>query len=253
MTDVPNLGEVLRTRAAELADRYAHRATEAALEPDDYDTPDLEAVRGAGMARMRAERWHLLVPQRFHRAELADFDDPQADTYQPTLARDLEEWAARPAGRNLVLLGPVGTGKTHAAIAAARLRHDVGDDVRFLPVVEMLDLLRPGGPERALYDLADVGCLVLDDLGSERPTEWTAERMYALLNRRWMEERPTVCTSNLPATRAVAPEGYGDATLDEAVGHRIFSRLVGSGAVICRLTGPDRRRQRRTPTPRSNP
>jgi DNA replication protein DnaC len=244
--------DVTETRAGELlaqrAEALAHRATAAALAPDDYDSdPDLAAVAGRGLAAMRATRWTLLVPQRFHRAGVADFEDADAaDFYQPTLAAAVRAWAAAPKGRNLVLLGSVGTGKTHAAVAAARLRHDAGDDVRFLPVVEMLDLLRPGGPERALYDLADVGCLVLDDLGSERPTDWTAERLYALVNRRWMEERSTVATSNLPATRAVADEGYGGATLDETLGPRLFSRLVGSGAVIHRLTGPDRRRARRS-------
>lgn len=256
MTDPEPVGNVLAERAATLADRYAHRAQPAALEPDDYDRdPDLTAVAGRGIAAMRDLRWTLLVPQRFHHAQVSDFENADVpELYQPTVAGDVRGWAAAPRGRNLVLLGPVGTGKTHAAVAAARLRHDAGDEVRFLPVVEMLDMLRPGGPERALYDLADVNVLVLDDLGSERPTDWTAERLFALLNRRWMEERPTIATSNLPATRAVAPEGYGDVTLDEALGPRIFSRLVGSSAVIAMLGGPDRRRARRkTPTQGGTP
>lgn len=124
------------------------------------------------------------------------------------------------------------THNTHLAVAAARLRFDRGAEVRFLPVVELLDMLRPGGPEHALYDLADLEVLVLDDLGSERPTEWTAERLYALVNRRWLEERPTICTSNLSPTE-----------LEKSVGDRVFSRLVGNGSVGVKLSGPDRRRQ----------
>lgn len=123
------------------------------------------------------------------------------------------------------------THNSHAAVGAARLRFDRGAEVRFLPVVELLDLLRPGGPEGALYDLADLELLVLDDLGSERPTDWTAERLYALVNRRWLEERPTICTSNL-----------GPADLERAVGARVYSRLVGNGSVGVTLSGPDRRR-----------
>ena len=65
-------------------------------------------------------------------------------------------------------------------------------------------------------------------------TEWTAERLYALINRRWLEVRPTVCTTNLDPDQ-----------LREAVGERVFSRLVGNGAVVLRLTGHDRRRKRR--------
>lgn len=219
-----------------------HRAS-GACEPDEWDHPDLAAERRIGVEAMRARLWANVVPSRFLWANLADFEDPdQPAYYQPTAVADLRAWAERPSGRNLILGGPIGTGKTHGAIAAARLRFDHAAEVRFLPSVELLDLLRPGGPEGALYDLADVDVLVIDDIASERATDWTHERMYALVNRRWMEERPTVATTNLPATRAVAPAGWAHATLDEAVGLRTFSRLVGNGAVWVEMVGPDRRR-----------
>jgi DNA replication protein DnaC len=130
-----------------------------------------------------------------------------------------------------VLLGPVGVGKSHAAVAATRGLHHDGHEVQFLPVVELLDLLRPGGPERALYDLANLDVLIVDDLGSERGTDWTAERLYALVNRRWLEETPTVFTSNLSP-----PD------LQDALGERTFSRIVGNDAVTLTLSGRDRRR-----------
>lgn len=206
-------------RAAEHGER--HRATREALEPDDYD---LEAHRAASLQEVRGRVWQQCIPARFQWATVDDFAGQ--------VRTDLEAWGAEPAGRNVLLLGPVGVGKSHAAVAAARLRFDRGTEVRFLPVVELLDMLRPGGPENALYDLADLELLVLDDLGSERPTEWTAERLYALVNRRWLEQRPTICTTNL------AP-----AELEAAVGPRVYSRLVGNGSVGIALSGPDRRRK----------
>lgn len=176
---------------------------------------------------LRLRVWHARIPQRFHRAGLDDLDGQAGDA--------IREWAIEPAGRNLVIVGPVGVGKTHAAIAAARPAAMRGLEVRFAPVVDLLDQLRPGGVGPPLIDaLADVDRLILDDLGSERPTEWTAERMYSVINRRWMEARPTVATSNL------APE-----LLAEAVGERTFSRLIGDGALVVRLAGNDRRRTRR--------
>lgn len=219
--------QAARLGAAAAAEPLLHRATPEALLPDDYD--DLPSL-GQLMEHKRQATWQRAIPNRFQWATLADFTDQDHDV------RDsLQDWARKPDGRNLVLLGPVGVGKTHAAVAATRPAHfDHGVDVRFLPVVELLDLLRPGGPEGALYDLADTELLVLDDLGSERATEWTAERLYALINRRWLEERPTVCTTNLE------PD-----PLREALGERVFSRLVGNGAVVLRLTGHDRRRKRR--------
>jgi len=209
----------LLSRVAEVEEVQTARRIARPLEPEDLD--DVEP--GLDLDRLREVRWRAIIPRRFHRADLSGFD--------PEVYEALTSWARRPAGRNLVLIGPVGTGKTHAAVGACRVAHWSGLNVRFLPVVELLDLLRPGGPEGALYDLADVDRLILDDVGSERPTDWTAERLYALLNRRWLEETPTIVTTNL-----------GPAELEEAVGPRLFSRLVGNDAVVLALYGADRRR-----------
>lgn len=220
------VGDALQQQLGRIRDRqHLHRATPEALLPDDYD--DLPAAVGSMLADQRTATWQRAIPNRFQWATLADFTGPEADR--------LADWAARPAGRNLLLLGAVGVGKSHAAVAAVRPAHfDRGADVRFLPVVELLDLLRPGGPEGALYDLADTDVLVVDDLGTERSTDWTDERLYAVINRRWLEERPTAATSNLEPK-----------ALRDALGARTYSRLVGNGAVVVTLDGPDRRRQHR--------
>lgn len=223
MSDEPRrLGDrlsIIRDQAA--------AATARILEPDDWEGPALEEERRAGVQEMRDAVWAGIIPSRFRWARPVDFPG--------VLGGELEAWGRAPQGRNLVLVGPVGSGKTHAAVAAARVAFDAWTEVRFLPVVELLDLLRPGGPEGAHLALAETDLLVLDDLGSERPTDWTAERLYALVNRRWMEERPTILTSNLPPRE-----------LEVAVGARTYSRVVGSGAVVLKLTGEDRRRARPT-------
>lgn len=228
-----NLRAALGDRAAALARRHALATCGSPGDPvnplltaDDYDAA---GEVGAVLADRRTATWHAAIPNRFAWATLADFDGQPA-----TVVDALADWAARPAGRNLILLGPVGTGKSHAAVAACRPCHDTsGLDVRFAPLVELLDLLRPGGPEDAFAALAAVDLLIVDDLGSERATDWTAERLGALVNRRWLEARPTVCTSNLD------PD-----TLAAALGERVFSRLIGCDAVVLRLTGDDRRRRR---------
>lgn len=106
-------------------------------------------------------------------------------------------------------------------------------------VVDLLDLLRPSAdPSPAsLRALRDPHLLLLDDLGAERPTDWTAERIYALIHHRWEHDRPTVVTTNLDP-----------AALRDAVGERVYSRLVHDVLAI-RLTGADRRRATTTETP----
>lgn len=173
------------------------------------------------LADTRTRRWSSVCPDRFVHATLDDIPEP--------LRTSLDGWGGL---SNLILLGGVGVGKTHAALAVARRRFiEAGDSVKFWPVVELLDDLRPGGQAVTLDAVFDVDLLVLDDLGAEKPTDWTAERLFAVVNRRWMERAPIVGTSNLQPDE-----------LRAALGARTYSRLVGDDAVVVGLSGPDRRR-----------
>lgn len=185
------------------------------IETDQNDPDELRRLRE------RQYLWERSIPSRFRYATLADVDEPQSGS--------LRDWATELPG-NLVLLGPVGVGKTHAAVATLRLCHDLGYSIMFAPIVEALDMLRPGGGDDVAARLATVRVLLLDDLGAERPTDWTAERLYSVINRRWLDEKVTIVTSNLPPDEL-------EPTLDP----RLYSRLV-DGATATRLTGPDRRR-----------
>lgn len=171
----------------------------------------------------RALRWQQRIPPRLAHADLDEVDCG--------VAEDVEQWCATPRGRNLLLFGPVGVGKTYTGIGALRYRHDRGDSVRFWPVSSLLDELRPGGGDRALEEAVGTDVIMLDDLGTERTTDWTYERLYIVVNERWLRERPTVVTTN------IAPDA-----LCTAAGERIYSRLVDGDAVMLTLDGPDRRR-----------
>jgi DNA replication protein DnaC len=179
----------------------------------------------AGAVVQQIERGN--VPVRFAHAALEDFTGEPHDM--------VRAWLAVAGG--FMISGPVGTGKTHLAIAAARASEK---QFLFFPVVEVLDAMRPGGdgsitPAR----LAAVSVLVLDDLGAEKASDWTADRLYAIVNRRWLECKPTIVTTNLllgtPSTSG--DEGY----LIGAVGERLYSRLA-DGSIGLRLSGADRRR-----------
>lgn len=173
----------------------------------DYATPD---------------RGPAPLPRRFAHAHTDQLTGDVA-----TLAAD---WTNTGMNANVLLLGTVGVGKTHTACALAREAWNAGSRIWFTPIVELLDLLRPTGDSDALQRATNVDVLILDDLGGERPTDWTGERLYAIVNRRWLEQRPTIVTSNL------APD-----ELEKAVGPRVFSRLYHD-ALRLTIGGHDRRR-----------
>ena len=203
----------------EAAHQAAQRAGRGDVTPEPYTEPGWMDQPSEVPTQ---EGWTRAIPSRLSWAWTTDFTAP--------VAAELDDWSASPRGRNLVVFGPLGVGKSHAAVAACRAGYERGMETVFLPAVELFELLRPGGPDGTLWDLMAVDHLVLDDLGAERPTGWTVERLYALINRRWLEERPTIVTTNLEL-----PD------LEEAIRPDTYSRLVGSGAVLLRLAGNDRR------------
>ena len=85
-----------------------------------------------------------------------------------------------------------------------------------------------------------VPLLVLDDLGFDRPIDWTLkERLYIVVNQRWLDQLPTVATSNLVVERAQGPRAQGP--LVDFIGARTYSRLVHE-AVVIQMAGRDLRR-----------
>jgi IstB-like ATP binding protein len=153
-------------------------------------------------------------------------------------------------GRNLYIYGGVGSGKTGLAWSLLRARvldarYDWEDGEAQYPafanVVELLDeakaAMRDGGaPIRNLYESS---LLVLDDLGAERPTDWTRDAIHALVQHRHTRDLPTVVTSNYAPSALARRLGHDD----PLIGKRIVSRLTENCTKV-KLDRPDLRLQR---------
>lgn len=174
----------------------------------------------------RAAAWTGICPERFAKATLGDLDDE--------LRLALVEWTEWGAQSNLVLTGPVGVGKSHAAMAAARALWMRGWTVERWAVVRLLDRLNWNNPDNALVmgmvEMADL--LVLDDLGAEPMHEWELRRVGSFVNERWDLQRPAIITTNADLD-----------DLKQSLGERCYSRLF-DGALVLALGGEDRRLNR---------
>lgn len=193
----------------------------------ELDEDEIALARAEGLRAVIDAQWSRIIPARFVNATLDAVADERS-------RRRLAMWADMTRPPNLILLGPVGTGKTSAAVAAVRPAFDHHREVMFAPIREMLDAMRAefdGTSRDTLGWLCETHRLIIDDLGTEKPTEWTMERLGIVVDRRWAEELPTIVTSNL-----------NQADLEKLYGAHLSSRLFG-GALVVVLRGPDRRRK----------
>jgi len=112
------------------------------------------------------------------------------------------EYAHNPDGW-LLLIGTNGCGKTHLAAAAANMLLEQDWTVLFTTVPDLLDHLRAAyaPSSEVTYDslytsMREVDVLVLDDLGAQQATPWAEEKLFQLINHRYVSRASTIITTN---------------------------------------------------------
>jgi DNA replication protein DnaC len=229
------LADQLERTYASWAKANPQEAAKPARRRPQRTTPNLDVLEERAIeARARGR---LARMERFDSEIDAGFRDARMQDIEPLTRGKLAAWIDNPQRRNLLLVGPVGVGKTHAAHAIARVLAERGMTSwpRVVSLPLLMRRLRPDGPVEFYDEIAEVPILVLDDLGSEKMSEWTAEQLALIIDQRWAKQLPILATTNL----TVGDEG----TLLPALGERAYSRLARTAQKIIQFQGEDRRKE----------
>ena len=140
-------------------------------------------------------------------------------------------WPNTPEGKGLLLMGTCGVGKTHLAVAALNEIINSGKPGRVL-FSNFQDLIQEiqasfsddhvASKSEIMRPLLEVDLLVLDELGSQKPTMFVQDILYYVINSRYNGELATIFTTNY-SDRAVDAK---EETLEQRVGTRLRSRLA---------------------------
>ena len=138
------------------------------------------------------------VPSAYQSCSFKTFEAKTKEQCQAL--RLSKEWVTSTT-HGLFLCGRCGTGKTHLAIGALlamRARCFTGQFVSALEVLlKCRNSFRSGdGPEELLDGYSRTSVLLLDDLGAEKPTEFSREILSLIVDRAYREESNLIVTSN---------------------------------------------------------
>ena len=131
-------------------------------------------------------------------------------------------------GKGLLYFGKSGTGKTFTTGAIANRIRERGFTVLYMTAVELMDAVKEKDYSKNADDsetkyqlIKDVDLLVIDDLGTELATPYTASALFDIVNYRSGLEKPVIYSTNFELSQ-----------LSKRYHDRIFSRITGSVKLV---------------------
>lgn len=148
----------------------------------------------------------------------------------PLLARSELETASFIGGKqNLVLYGPVGTGKTHLAIAIGVAACTHGYRVRFFTAAELVvrlsEAFAAGMLEKLLRTILKADLLIIDEWGYVPVDRQGAQLLFRVISDSY-ERRSVILTTNLEFSK------WGTIFTDDQMAAAMIDRLAHHGHIM---------------------
>ncbi len=170
------------------------------------------------------------------------FENDNGSNQKILIARQyVENWTdMKRKNVGLLLMGPVGTGKSFFAGCIANALFEQGERVMMTNFSRILNEMTSyqADKNQIIQNLVDYPLLIIDDLGIERNSEFALEQVYNVIDSRYCKMLPLIVTTNLGLNEMKSKD------LDTAH-QRIYSRILEMCVPIY-CGGEDKRKEEGT-------
>ena len=170
------------------------------------------------------------------------FENDNGSNQKILIARQyVENWTdMKRKNVGLLLMGPVGTGKSFFAGCIANALLEQGERVMMTNFSRILNEMTSyqADKNQIIQNLVDYPLLIIDDLGIERNSEFALEQVYNVIDSRYCKMLPLIVTTNLGLNEMKSTD------LDTAH-QRIYSRILEMCVPIY-CGGEDKRKEEGT-------
>ena len=177
--------------------------------------------------RERTIRLSLQFSNLPYQKKLAEFDFGQQPSIDRRLIDELATGRFLAEGRNIVLQGPPGVGKTHLSIALGIITAEMGYRIYFTSAIDMArrmaKAMTEGKLSREMNNLVRPTLLILDEVGYLALDSVQASLLFQVIAHRYDKGQPIIVTSN----KAFSDWGEvfaGDAVMASAALDRLLHR-----------------------------
>ena len=153
------------------------------------------------------------------------------------LKRYVDKWEeVKKENLGILLYGSVGTGKSYYAGAIANEVINKGDRALVMTVAEVTALRSPEEQRIIEQRINDWELFVLDDLGAERLTEFSMERVFDTVDRRYSSGKPMIVTTNLSKAE------MENCPPEQGAKKRIYDRVLAMCSIGLKMSGRSKRK-----------
>lgn len=191
---------VARKRAAEKA---ATKPKEQKEQKSEKTIPEEKPVKKSPYTTAFETLWSTYPRKKDKKYREVTFDKYEVREENKKVFEMAKKYADRfqdmyKKNQGLLLYGPVGTGKSFTAACIGNYLLDNAKPVIMTSFVKILqDIWENDREAEYITILNSASLLIVDDLGTERETDYALEKVYNIIDSRVRANKPMIITSNL--------------------------------------------------------